>query len=44
MASTSSGSSKGGKAPIIKQGQTSGSFGNDPAVKEVNRPATPYKE
>lgn len=39
-----SSSSKGGKAPIIKQGQTSGSFGNNPSVKEVNQPATPYKE
>jgi len=36
------GGSRGGKAPIIKQGQTSGQFGNDPAVKTVNRPATPY--
>lgn len=36
------GSSRGGKAPIIKQGQTSGSMGNDPASKEINKPATPY--
>jgi len=35
---------RGSKAPIIKQGQTSGSFGNDPASKEVNKPATPYSK
>lgn len=35
--------SKGGKAPIQYQGQTSGSYGNDPGVKEVVKPATPIK-
>lgn len=40
----SSGGSKGGKAPIIKQGQTSGDMGNNPQAKEVNKPATPYSK
>lgn len=40
----SSSGNKGGKAPIVKQGQTSGSMGNNPAAKEMNKPATPYKD
>lgn len=34
---------KQGKSIIQKQGQTSGSFGNNPGAKEVNKPATPIK-
>lgn len=35
---------KGGKAPIIKQGQTSGSYGNDPHVTSRVKGATPLEK
>lgn len=43
MASSNNYGTRGGKAPIVPQGQTKGPYGNDPDVKETQPAATPIK-